>query len=131
LAESSSFRVSTRSSVGFEMLPQLDAHLRTAYLVPRIQRWYNFISGVSPRHRVKEVGDFVKRRRSPRSFRKAYHFEAQASLNRDFEKVKFILSTGAISTMSPPSKPAPSVTTHDPHRLWDSRPIFSHVASST
>ena len=33
--------------------------------------------------------------------------------------------------MSPPSKPAPSVTTHDPHRLWDSRPIFSHVASST
>ncbi|ETI22818.1 hypothetical protein G647_06894 [Cladophialophora carrionii CBS 160.54] len=33
--------------------------------------------------------------------------------------------------MSPHSKPLPSVDTHDPHRLWDSRPIFSHVASST
>ena len=32
--------------------------------------------------------------------------------------------------MAPPTKTAPSVSTHDPHHLWDSRPIFSHVASS-
>ena len=33
--------------------------------------------------------------------------------------------------MSPHPKSPPSVATHDPHHLWDSRPIFSHVASST
>jgi monoamine oxidase len=33
--------------------------------------------------------------------------------------------------MSPSSKASPSITTHDPHHLWDSRPIFSHVASSS
>jgi monoamine oxidase len=29
------------------------------------------------------------------------------------------------------SKPQSSVLTHDPHNLWSSRPIFSHVASTT
>ncbi len=33
--------------------------------------------------------------------------------------------------MSPHAKPPPSVTTHDPHHTFDSRPIFSHVASSS
>lgn len=33
--------------------------------------------------------------------------------------------------MSPYGKPPPSVTTHDPHHTFDSRPIFSHVASSS
>ncbi|KAJ9609604.1 hypothetical protein H2200_005932 [Cladophialophora chaetospira] len=33
--------------------------------------------------------------------------------------------------MSPHGKPPPSVTTHDPHHTFDSRPIFSHVASSS
>lgn len=33
--------------------------------------------------------------------------------------------------MSPDSKREPSVHTIDPHRLFDSRPVFSHVATST
>jgi len=33
--------------------------------------------------------------------------------------------------MSPYPKKEDSVQTIDPHRLWDSRPVFSHVATST